>query len=132
MIAMDIQVAGALEVAVPVVDAELPMFRRKINDETILTDDSLMQFPNIFAIVSGIRVYPWGTVESSNGNHSDLPYLQHAIFKMYFIDAIRCKTNKITDGLEKKRKSEQLKSFAWLIVCFGLCVLVLLLNIKRR
>ena len=102
-------------------DPDLSLFRRKIHAEIPFTNDP-MQTADIFAIVSETREYPWGTVESTNGNHSDLLYLRHLLFRMGFIDAIRDKTNNITDELEKKRRIRRI-----LAIRLGLLLLFALL-----
>jgi hypothetical protein len=66
--------------------------------------------PNVFGVScdqSGFRVYPWGTVETENPNHSDFPRLRSLIFEKGYINQFRSSTQKMTTRLCSQRKNRK-------------------------
>lgn len=92
--------------------------------------ERLPMIPNVFAISSdksGYRVYPWGTVETENANHSDVPRLRSLVFEKGFINQLRNSTQQFTRKVYQQQKKKILKgvTIKYLFYALG-CMLVLL------
>eukprot|EP00599_Poterioochromonas_sp_BG-1_P009812 CAMPEP_0173142156 /NCGR_PEP_ID=MMETSP1105-20130129/5924_1 /TAXON_ID=2985 /ORGANISM="Ochromonas sp., Strain BG-1" /LENGTH=372 /DNA_ID=CAMNT_0014055501 /DNA_START=91 /DNA_END=1206 /DNA_ORIENTATION=- len=78
--------------------------------------EPLPKIPNVFAICcdsnTGYRVFPWGTVETENPAHSDVPRLRSLVFEKGYINQFRSLTQSLTTTIYRQQQKNQRRQTA--------------------
>lgn len=100
--------------------------------------EPLPKIPNVFAICcdsnTGYRVFPWGTVETENPAHSDVPRLRSLVFEKGYINQFRSLTQSLTTTIYRQQQKNQRRQTAckscllWIVLGLIMMFCGILLN----